>query len=186
VSGFPVNNGLPLSVALTAGNQSSTVIDVYDRRLAGTGLTPASGTVLLTFFSPLQNLKVSGITMTSSATASSGLTLARMGLYSFDETTATLLAQTAIDTTLFNSTYGNFFRNFDGSIASSVNLVAGKRYGVGVIQVGTTPAQLLGINEGVSAYLTPLLLGSLGGRSDLPASAVPGTAGSFSVFARLT
>ena len=186
MSGFSNNSNVPLSVLLSEEGQSATALDIYNRRHANTNTAVLSGQIFYSFFSPLQNIKVSQITMATYGTASAGLTLARMGLYSYDETTATLLAQTAIDTTLFNNTFVLFSKVFDNSIASSVNLIAGKRYGIAAIQVGTTPASLVcSIPASGLPSLSPKLCAVQTGQTDLPATSAP-TFTNFSPFARLT
>jgi hypothetical protein len=154
-------------------NFSSTSIDVFTRSIPIVSVTSASGTVRITFFTATHNMTVSQITIVSGSIASSGLTLARFGLY--DETT--LLAQTASDTTLFNSTQTAYTRSFDtaGGYPATFDLVAGTRYGVGMIVVGTTAGSVLGINHlagTASAFvsLSPRLNGVLNSQTDLPAS----------------
>ena len=154
-------------------NFSSTAIDVFTRSITITNVTNASGTMRITFFTATQNMTVSQITIVSGGTASSGLTLARFGLY--DETT--LLAQTASDTTLFNSASTAYTRSFDtaGGFPATYNLVAGTRYGVGMIVVGTTPGTVVGITQlgGIAnsfVALSPRLNAQATGQTDLPAS----------------
>ena len=130
-------------------NQSSSVVDTIPRGFtvfATAGATLALGTIAFYFFTPLKTTTVSQMTMISGATASSGLTLARMGLYTFDGTTATLVAQTANDTTLFNATGTVYTRIFNttGGYPATYTLVAGQRYAAAVLQTGTTAATLLG------------------------------------------
>ena len=184
MSGFPNNSNVSIANFDGFTNQISTALDIFDRRFATTSFAPPSGETLWSFFTPVQNFTANNITMCTTGTASAGLTLARMGLYSFNETTATLLAQTATDTALFGITYQTFTR----ALLSSVPLTAGTRYGVAVIQVGTTPASILSNSPiPTTPLLTPRLLGFLTGQTDLTASATPTFNGlSISVFARLT
>jgi len=172
-------------------NSSSSVIDIFPRGEVQlqTG-TPTSGTVWWTFFTPATTVTVSSITMVSgNATAASGLTLARFGLYTFDETTATLVARVASDTTLFGSLVTAYQRSFAtaGGYPSSYTLNAGSRYGIGVIVVGTTMPNLVGraVGIGVSG-LSPRMSGSLASQSDLPTSATVGTSQQSQQFSRLS
>jgi len=171
-------------------NSSTSVIDVYPRgeqSVQGTAIT--SGTLWITFFTPTVTLTVSSITMATTQTAGASLTLARMGLYTFDETTATLVARCASDTTLFNSTITAYTRSFAtaGGFPSSYTLNAGSRYGVGVIVVGTTMPSLglRAVNVALSS-LTPRMSGTLASQSDLPASATITTSQQSQPFARLS
>lgn len=166
---------------LSAG--SATAIDVFPR-FAGVAVAgQTSGQAVVTYFTPTQNLTVTQITFVGGS-ASSGLTLARFGLYS--ETT--LLARTANDTTIFNTANTNYTRSFDtaGGYPSSVNLVAGTRYAVGVIQVGTTPGQIQASKSVVGiTFLTPQISGRTVSQTDLP-TATP-TAGIADIlFARVS
>ncbi len=117
-------------------------------------------------------MTVSQVTMASGGTASAGLTYAAMGLYTFDGTTATLVARTASDTTLFNSTNTAYTRSFDttGGFPASYQLVAGERYAVGVLVTGTTAPNVyagLFVPNTVNA-LAPRLTGAASGQTSLP------------------
>ena len=126
-------------------NQLQTGIDTISR-ISLTSQTFLSGNIRYTFFTPLKNMTVSQITMVSGTTLASGLTLARMGLHTFDGTTITLVARTATDTTLFNATTTLFTRSFDTTdgFPATYELIAGQRYAVSVIITGTTMPSLGG------------------------------------------
>ena len=168
------------------GAGSATAIDVFPRFI-GVGVSgQTSGVVIATYFTPTQNMTVTQITYVGSTGASSGLTLARFGLY--DATT--LLARTANDTTIFNTGSTNYTRSFDtaGGYPSSVNLVAGTRYAVAVIQVGTTPGQIQASKSTTQmTTLSPQIVGRTTGQTDLPTS-TPTTGGTVPdiLFARLS
>jgi hypothetical protein len=134
--------------------QSSTSFETIDRFAASVSYT--AGNIWLTFFTPMANLTVSEMTMASTASASSGLTLARFGLYTFDGTTATLVARTASDTTLFNSPNTRYTRSFDttGGYPATYALQAGQRYAAAYIATGTTMANAFGKTS--STVLTPV------------------------------
>lgn len=168
---------------LSRWSHPSTSVETTFRHEAMTNaIPPSSGNVLLTFFTPLVTLTVSQILMSSGAVASSGLTLARMGLYLATESAVTLVARTASDTTLFAAQNTQYARSFStvGSFPATYTLVAGTRYAVGVLQVGTTPAQLTGkfCQIGV-ASLAPRVTAAAFGQSDLA------TLSSFSVNAAI-
>ncbi len=170
-------------------NQSSSVVDTYNRGSAFANIATSSGVIYFMFFSPNQNLTATQISMSSGGTQSSGLTLARMGLYTFDGTTATLVARTASDTTLFNATQTIFTRSFDttGEYPSSYDLTAGTRYAIAVIQVGTTPASFAGVtaNAGITS-LAPRVLGNASGQADLLTTRNTFTANTQLIWGRLS
>jgi hypothetical protein len=158
--------------------QSSSVVETFPRsHLVFSGSLLVSGQVIFTFFTPLVTTTVSQISMSVVSTAASGLTLARMGLFTFNESTATLVARTASDTTLFTATRTVYTRSFDsssGGFPATYTLTAGTRYGVGVIAVGTTMPLLSGTTPPFEiATLAPRLSASRSGQSDL------GTTGTF-------
>lgn len=175
----------------TSAHQPSAAVDVYPRGDCANLLNaPPSGTVWITFFTPTITTNVSSITMvTGNTTAASGLTLARMGLYTLDETTATLVARCASDTSLFAATGTSYQRSFStvGGLPSSYQLVAGTRYGVAVLCVGTTMPNIASraVGIGVSA-LSPRMSASIASQTDLPTSATITTSQQTQPFARLS
>ena len=139
----------------------------FDNRAA----TFTSGTVYWTFFTPLENKTVSTVSVASAGTASTGVTVGKLGIYSFDETTATRLASTTNDTTLFGTRNTVYTRNLN----TSVNLVAGQRYGLAVLVVSTAPGTAylaFGYPPAILNALGPVMRGYILGVSDLPATAV--------------
>jgi hypothetical protein len=140
----------------------------YDNRAA----TFTSGTVYWTFFTPLETKTVSTVSVASAGTASSGVTVGKIGVYEFDETTATRLATTTNDTSLFGTRNTVYTRNLN----TSVTLVAGQRYGLAVLVVATTPGTgylAFGYPPSVLNALGPVMRGYINGQSDLPATAAP-------------
>ena len=178
------------SLLATAANQGSSAVDVFPRGECGIlTIAPPSGTMWMVFFTPTTTITVSSVTMvTGNTTAASGLTLARMGLYTFDGSTATLVARSASDTTLFTATATSYQRSFStaGGFPSSYQLVAGTRYGVAVVCTGTTMPNLASraVGVGVSA-LSPRMSGTLASQSDLPTSTTITTGQQTQPFARL-
>jgi collagen type VII alpha len=172
VSGLSWTTVVPVSNMAGSINQSTSVIDVYPR-IGSSISTLTNGTTYLTFFTPLWNLEVTSLTVISGNTAASGTTLARLGIYTFDGTTATLVARTASDTTLFGSTNTVYTRllNIVGGFPSSYTLQAGQRYALGVIWVGSTsPTIYTAYNAvpGSISSLAPRITGSVPLQSDLP------------------
>lgn len=163
---------LPSLLLRTSNENASIHLDTVPRTaLAFSSLALTSGTIAFAFFTPAVNLTISQIAMATAATAASGLTLARMGLFTFNETTATLVAQTASDTTLFTSTrtiYTRSLSNASGGFPATYTLQAGTRYGVGVICVGTTmPAIAAPTPPFEFCALIPRLSASRASQSDL-------------------
>jgi hypothetical protein len=155
------------NAVVSAQHMSGSVVDVIPRFSAVTQIGLTSGITWWTFFTPQKTITVSQIAMATQGNAASGLTVAKFGLYTFDETTATLVAKTTSDTTLFNATYSVFTKSFDGSPAT-YTLQAGTRYGVAVLLVGTTMPVLVAANiPSALPTITPRIHGWRSGQSDL-------------------
>jgi hypothetical protein len=95
-----------------------------------------------------------------------------MGVYSFNETTATLLASTVNDTSIFATRNTVYTRNLN----TSVTFQAGERYGFAILVVATTPGTgylAFGYPPAALNALSPIMRGYLDSQSDLPASATP-------------
>ena len=170
---------LTLTVAQLVGlighlNMETTAVDTMPRWAASASIAPTSGNIQLMHFTPLWDLTVSSIAMQTHNTAASGLTAARMGLYTIDGSGYyTLVARTASDTSLFGSTATLYTRSFDtaGGYPSSYALVAGTRYAVGVICVGTTMPTLLCSQASntipILNTVTPVMCTARAGQTDL-------------------
>jgi hypothetical protein len=177
------------STLATAANQPASGLDVYPRGEAATGSSGGtSGQIFWIFFTPTVSFTVSSITFCSGTIAGSGLTLARMGLYTYDETTVTLVARTASDTTLFAATNTAYTRSLAtaGGYPATYTLTAGTRYGAAVIAVGTTAPNFAGrtVTTSVGGQ-TPRMAASLSSQTDLVTTGTPGTAQA-NIYARLT
>ena len=156
------------SAVLTAAyaHTPSNAVDIYPRGEATSGgQALPSGVFLLEMFTPTVSLSVSQISIPTGAVAASGVTLAQFGLYSYDETTATLLARVNSDTSLFNAINTLFTRSFStvGGYPASYTLSAGTRYAVGLLVVATTtptysgkgwPAPLIAVTPRVCMQIT--------------------------------
>jgi hypothetical protein len=163
---------------------SATALDAFPRTQAATTIAAISGRAWCTYVTIPYDLTVSQITFQGGATASSGLTVARFGLYAG----GVLVAQTANDTTLFNTASTTYTRSFDttGGFPATYTLTAGTRYGIAVIQVGTTAGSLIGLTSNISLNaLDPRIVGITNGAADLPATAPTGNVASM-IFGRLT
>jgi hypothetical protein len=158
----------------TKVGQSSSTIDVPDRYNVLHSYNGYSGYITFSFFTPLETMTISQITMGNSSIPAASCTAARMGLYTFDGTTATLVARTANDTTLFNSLYTSYTRSFSttGGYPASYTLTAGSRYAFAYIVVAATMptiynAPLGDNNAGVIGALSPRISGVRTGQTDL-------------------
>ena len=154
--------------------QSSSLIDVPERVMVTASNAGTAGNITMSLFTPLTDLTISQITV-ASAGAQVGATLIRLGLYTFDGTTATLVARTANDTTLFNSTFTSYTRSFDttGGYPSSYSLIKGERYGFAYIVVGASTMPTIyctaigGNTGGAVSSLAPRIAGVRTGQTDL-------------------
>jgi hypothetical protein len=175
----------------TTLGQAAGVIDAIPRTASAAGVTAVAGQALMAFFTPVTTITVSQIAMsTANGAVAAGLTLARMGIYTYTEgSTATLVARTASDTSLFAATNTTYTRSLDttGGYPSTYTLNAGTRYGVAYICVGTTQPQLVGraVLTAVGVLPPRLSGGSSTGLSDLPTSFTPNQ-NSQAPFARLS
>jgi hypothetical protein len=130
---------------LGGNNQDRTFQETIPRGMATNGVQLLNGTTYWTFFTPSITLTVGQITMNCITAATGTTRTARMGLYTFDGTTATLVAQTALDSSSLFWTTGLFTRSFDttGGYPATYTLQAGQRYAVGVFTTATTTTPTL-------------------------------------------
>jgi len=168
-------------------SQPTGTVDVVTREdITASNVTATSGTVLLTYFTPLVSLTITQIAAISGNTAGSGLTLARMGLYTVaDDQNVTLVARTANDTTLFAATNTTYTRSLDttGGYPASYSLVAGTRYAVGVIVVGTTVPNLAGKSGNAYVWgITPRISGQRLSQTDLATLTSVSVSGTYAFF----
>jgi len=165
-------NGDAFSTLAANINQSVDVVDVTPRYGSTVG-TPTSGTVYFTMFSPLWTKQISSISVSSATVATTGASLVRFGLYSISGNTATLLAQTASDPTIFSSTSTLYTRTLStsGGYPGTYTLVAGTRYAIGVVVIAATPGSIYtAYNSPPSTIssLSPRITGSVALQTDLP------------------
>jgi hypothetical protein len=161
-------------------NEDPTTVDVAPRQGNWSG-SVANGNAYFTFFTPRWNITADNIRVVSSGTAATGTTAARLGLYTFDGTTATLVARTAVDTSLFASTNTAYVRSFNttGGFPATYDLVAGQRYALAVLWTGASPATVYTAFElipSAMSTLSPRMTGLVAGQTDLPATAAAFTA----------
>ena len=143
----------------------------------------ASGSLHLTYFTARKTETINNVQMVTDSTAATGVTLARMGVYSVDPGTGnlTLVAATANDVNLFNGAYSAFQR----ALTTPFNKVKGTRYAFAVLVVGTGMPNLSAIitPAGIDASAAPRLNGLVTGQADLPATIAAGVpAGDYRIF----
>jgi hypothetical protein len=186
-------NYFQITNLLAYEHQPTDGIDTISRSVRAFGSNgTTSGAIFLTYFTPLRTVTVSEITMRTASPAASGLTLARMGLYSVDPNgDATLVARTASDTTLFAATFTTYTRSFStaDSFPATYTLAAGQRYASAFVTTGTTMPALVSVpGNGAINALPPRAGGGITSQTDLLTtytdSSVVTSAASF--WARLT
>jgi hypothetical protein len=126
---------------------SSGQVETLNRAyITGTSQRPQAGRTTLQFFVAPETLTVGTATVYVQAIGTA-ITLARMGLYTWDETagTATLVARTANDTTIAGTASTLQSRAFDttGGYPATYTITAGSAYAFGFLTVGTTGPQIL-------------------------------------------
>jgi hypothetical protein len=176
------NTALPVDI-FSAYNYNSSVGGVVGNMpiyaVTTTVSLGSSGTVSHHRIIPFKNITVSNISFTNGSTASSGLTLCRFGIYTRSGTTFTLVARTASDTTIFNSTNTKYTRALDttGGYPATYNFTAGNEYWVSLIQVGTTISTLA--SSTTAGAPTSAIFGfrayTQSSQSDLPSTSTAGT-----------
>jgi hypothetical protein len=179
-SGTLADGRLSANVALVSNVQSmlnqydasasTTYVETAPRFFSSAAGTQVTGQGVWSFFTPLKTITINRIVFISGS-AASGLTLARFALFTYDETTATMVARTDSDTTLFAAASTSYARALSttGGYPASYTLQAGTRYGVAVLQVGTTVASIQSCNLGaqVVSQVLPKMQRYAGGLSDL-------------------
>jgi hypothetical protein len=171
-------------------NQSLSVVDVYPRIGNFTG-TPTSGTVYLTMFTPTWTTTISSISVAAATIATTGASLVRFGLYTVSGNTATLVARTASDTTIFSTTNTLYTRtlNSTGGYSETYTLVAGTRYAIGLIVLASTTGSIQmawSSIPGTLSTLSPRITGALASQSDLPSSIGSMSPSTISVWGRFS
>jgi hypothetical protein len=157
-------------------HNSTTSLDIPSRTYVNANTSISTNITYFSFFTATEALAVSNISFSSGASVASGVTLVRFGLYTFDGTTATLVARTNNDAARF--TVGNTIYtgalDSTGGFPTSYNLVAGQRYAVAVVVVASTTPTLAAVSFGGAATavmaLSPRVVGFASATSDLPAT----------------
>lgn len=153
---------------------SATAFDTFPRENVNSSSATSTGVIYWNFFTPLEDFAVSNISFYSGGTPGSGLTLVRFGLYTFNGTTATLVARTNNDSSRFTVANSLYTAALDstGGYPTAYTLTAGSRYAVAFIVVGSTTPQVMGNTSGASGgagmwALAPRINGATSSQSDL-------------------
>jgi len=166
---------------LTYSLQAQTTVNRVEnlpRFLLSSGSdTATSGSVFLAYFTPDFNFTASNFVSSTTGTAGSGATLARMGLYTVNgSNNLTCVARTASDTTTLWTTANTVYTRAiaDNGAASpatitSYALTRGSRYAVAFLFVGTTVPSLASktFANGAIGSLSPIMLNLVSGQSDM-------------------
>lgn len=162
--------GTNLTNLLAALGMTTTDVDGIPRWVREESNNLASGTARMVEFTPLVDILITKLACTSGTVVSSGLTLARMALCTVSGSTLTAVARTASDTTLLNGSQTLYQKALDtgGGYPASYQLVAGTRYAMGVLAVGTTAGSLTSIvTVGATIGQTPRIASAKAGLADL-------------------
>lgn len=170
-----LNNDVLQNLAYTL-NQSINVVDTFQRS-GNYSATLTSGNVYFSMFTPLWGTTINAITVASASVLTTGTSLIRFGLYTFNENTgeAVLVARTAASTTIFASpnTAATLLLSTTGGYPSTYTLVPGTRYALGVIIVASGAGSVYTSFNSLPTVLGvfgPKLTGVVSGQTDLPAS----------------
>lgn len=172
--------GGPDDLYIAGGNTVTGGTETLERDRATAGTTTAGGRVALTYFTPALDRLFTKIKTVTGGTTPSGITHARMGLYTVAASgNLTLVAAVADDATAFAAASTEYERSLDtgGSLPASYTLLAGQRYAYAQFMTGTTAPNFFGcvpLLANTNA-LEPRLAASLNGQTDLPTSISAGS-----------
>lgn len=135
------------------------------------GVIP-SGTVFLTYFTPPVTTLIRNLGFATGNVGAAGTTLLRMGIYTANGVTNTLVARTASQVGGGVATFSPYIYPLDvaGGYPSSYVLNMGQRYALAFVIVGTTPCSLQGDYITFTGGILPIIAQYLGGQADLATS----------------
>jgi hypothetical protein len=150
--------------------------ETYDRLAASSASqAPTSGQLRLTYFTARRTEVSTQVRVMTGATAASATpTLCRIGIWEVAaDGSATLVAATSNDTTLFAAANGTYTRSW----TTPFTKVAGRRYAIAplVVTGGTAPSYQGITQNAAEAAQLPRTTGNVSGASDLPATFVDGS-----------
>ena len=147
---------------------------IFARIAANGATTLTTQTITLSYWTAVTSGSATAVTTATQAPAAAGLTYAAIGVYSVAANgNLTLLGSTGdLHATLWASTYSSYTPSL------AFTRVAGQRYALGVLAVGTTMPAL----SAASDYFTfnpipPVVFGSVPGQSTMPSSISSGSIG---------
>lgn len=144
---------------------------------AFSSVSPTSGTMDFAYFTARASGPRTNLRQYTSTSGASGLTLAKLGLYSVAANgDLTLIAATGNETGLF----GSSGTAYSPAMLTSPTLVAGERYAIGSLFIGTTMGNRVGMafpSSAIPAAFGPVNrpTARLSGQTDLPASVAYGS-----------
>jgi hypothetical protein len=154
----------PLWQTLTSG--MTTLPRLHQDDSGSYGSTPSTGTEHFTYFRADKSMTVGHIQFQTGGNAAASSTYAAVGLYTISAGTLTLVASCTNKTT-FSGTYAQQ----SCALTASYAITAGTIYAVGILQVATTPASLLGAwFNGAYMNSAPLLAGTKSSQASLASS----------------
>jgi hypothetical protein len=171
-------------------------LDIVPRSSVIVTRSQSNGVAYYAIFTPSETFTMSNFTVycTSGGTDSGGTSVRRMGLYTAtgtNNTTMTLVARTASDATIGNTTNTIYTRalNTTGGYPSTYTLNAGTTYAFGLICYntgGTFGQPLFAAFADNFPQLTPYKILSNSGQTDLPTSITAVAGAASATFTRLT
>lgn len=140
----------------------------------------SSGELNLTYFQAPAAYTVHNATIFTGDTAAAGVTVAKIGIFSVDESAnLTLIGSTPNTPTIAAATY----TSYDTALSAPVTFTQGLYYAAGILIAATTPPSLAGNYVLTDANLAPRLCGQLSGQADLPSTiAAADVANNYRVF----
>lgn len=180
---------------LTVGPQTGSMealwtggeVIVPRMQVTSQGGTFASGTLTLTFGTATVTETIGHISCQTAGTNASGGTYAAYGLYTVDSSgNLTLVAHSNSDTTLWIYQYTSLNGyNVSAALTASYQKIAGQRYAVGALFVGTTPPSIVGAaasaGDAGTNFIQPMLSAKLTGQSSIPSSITVGSLSSYGI-----
>jgi hypothetical protein len=163
-----------LNAAVWSGAEPLASGEAISGRRANSEFTQVSGQLLLTYWTAATTGTATTVITGTGGIAGSGLTYAAIGIYSVaGNGNLTLLASTGdLHSTLWASAYSGY----TSSLTSSFSRVAGTRYALGVLPVGTTPPSLYGnFIPYWTEQLPPIAGGTVSGLAVLPSTVSAGS-----------
>lgn len=165
------------------GHRHAGLIEPFPAWATAGNAGMTSGTLYLQYFRPDRALTIGRLGYSARGTASSGITLGRLGLYTVNGSgDVTLVAATASDTAMGNSANAPYDAALStgGGLPATYGLTRGTQYAIGILLVGTTPGNASVGGQGMSGTVggawkgRDALARTAAGQTDLPTSLATG------------